>query len=94
MNRKEAHRHKKRKSWKTWLVVGGFVAVFVSVLIAFLFALFGKDFVGIFGNKNYWLLDGVANGLLLIGFLMLYRIDAQNIALNENDLEDTEWLTV
>jgi len=35
MNRKEAHRHKKRKSWKTWLVVGGFVAVFVSVLIAF-----------------------------------------------------------
>ena len=94
MNRKEAHRHKKRKSWKTWLVVGGFVAVFVSVLIAFLFALFGKDFVGIFGNKNYWLLDGVANGLFLIGFWMLYRIVATNIALNDNDLEDTEWLTV
>ena len=31
--------------------------------------------------------------LLIIGYLMMYRIDAQNIALNENDLEDTEWLT-
>ena len=93
MNRKEAHKHKKRKSWKSWFVVGGFIAVFVSVLVAFIFALFGKDFGGIFGNSNYWLTVGVANGLLLIGFLMLYRIDAQNLALRENDLEDTEWLT-
>lgn len=93
MNRKEAHKHKKRKSWKTWLIVGAAVAVFVGILIAFLFAIFGKDFGGIFGNKNYWLTVGVVNGLLLVGFLMLYRIDAQNLALRENDLEDTEWLT-
>ena len=93
MNRKEAFKHGKRKSWKTWLIVGGFVTVFVGVLVAFLFALGGKDFGGIFGNKNYWLTVGVVNGLLLVGFLMLYRIDAQNIALNENDLEDTEWLS-
>lgn len=93
MNRKEAHKHKKRKSWKTWLVVGAFIAVFVSVLIAFLFALAGKNFTGIFCNGNYWLTVGVVNGLLLVGFLMLYRIDAQNLALRENDLEDTEWLT-
>ena len=25
---------------------------------------------------------------------MMYRVDAQNIALDENDLEDTEWLSV
>lgn len=93
MNRKEAFKHRKRKSWKTWLIVGGFVAVFVSLLVAFLFALGGKNFGGIFGNKNYWLTVGVVNGLLLVGFLMLYRIDAQNIALKENDLEDTEWLS-
>ncbi len=93
MNRKEAHKHRKRKSWKTWLVVGAFIAVFVSVLIAFLFALAGKNFTGIFGNGNYWLTVGVVNGLLLVGFLMLYRIDAQNLALRENDLEDIEWLT-
>lgn len=93
MNRKEAFKHRKKKSWKTWATVGGFIAVFVSVLVAFLFALFGKDFGGIFGNQNYWLTIGVANGLLLVGFLMLYRIDAQNLALKENDLEDTEWLS-
>ncbi|MCM1438743.1 MAG: type IV secretory system conjugative DNA transfer family protein [Roseburia sp.] len=93
MNRKEAHKHKKRKSYKTGFIVGAFIAVFISVLIAFLFALGGKDFGGIFGNSNYWLTVGVVNGLLLVGFLMLYRIDAQNVALNENDLEDTEWLT-
>lgn len=93
MDRKELHKHKKHKSWKTWLIVGGFISVLVSILIAFLFALGGKNFAGIFGNKNYWLTVGVVNGLLLLGFLMMYRIDAQNIALKANDLEDTEWLT-
>ena len=47
----------------------------------------------ILGKRNFWLLYGVVDGLIIIGYLMLYRIDAQNIALNENDLEDTEWLT-
>ncbi len=93
MNREEAHKHKKRKSGKTLLFTGLFVAVCVSVLIAFLFALGGADLEGIFGNGNYWLTVGVVNGLLLIAFLLMYRIDAQNVALNENDLEDTEWLT-
>lgn len=93
MNREEAHKHKKRKSGKTLLFTGLFVSVCVSVLIAFLFALGGADFEGVFGNGNYWLTVGVVNGLLLIAFLLMYRIDAQNVALNENDLEDTEWLT-
>ena len=93
MNREEAHKHKKRKSGKTLLFTGLFVAVCVSVLIAFLFALGGADLEGIFGNGNYWLTVGVVNGLLLIAFLLMYRIDAQNVARNENDLEDTEWLT-
>ena len=93
MNREEAHKHKKRKSGKTLLFTGLVGAVCVSVLIAFLFALGGADFEGIFGNGNYWLTVGVVNGLLLIAFLLMYRIDAQNVALNENDLEDTEWLT-
>ena len=93
MNREEAHKHKKRKSGKTMLFAGLFIAVCVSVLIAFLFALGGADFAGIFGNRNYWLTIGVVNGMLLVAFLLMYRIDAQNVALNENDLEDTEWLT-
>lgn len=93
MNRNEAHKHKKRKSWRVWFVAGAVIAFAVSILVAFLFALSGNNFAEIFGNKNYWLSIGVANGLLLVGFLLIYRIDAQNVALNENDLEDTEWLT-
>lgn len=93
MNREEAHKHKKRKSSGGLFVGGIFVAVCVSVLIAFLFALGGAGFEDIFLNENYWLTVGVVNGMLLIGFLLMYRIDAQNVALNENDLEDTEWLT-
>lgn len=67
--------------------------MFVSVLILFLFSLGGKGFAGILRGQEYWLCVGVANGLLLLVYLMMYRIDSQNIALNENDLEDTEWLT-
>ena len=93
MNREEAHKHKKHKSSGGLFVGGIFVAVCVSVLIAFLFALGGAGFEDIFLNKNYWLTVGVVNGMLLIGFLLMYRIDAQNVAMNENDLEDTEWLT-
>ena len=85
--------HKKFKSWKGGLGVGAIMAVGVCILVAFLFVLVGNDLSEIFGNGNYWLTVGVVNGLLLIGFLFLYRIDAQNIALHENDLEDTEWLT-
>lgn len=93
MNRQEAHKHKKTKSHKAGIYVGLFVFVAMSILIAFIFSLFGADFGGIFGNKNYWLTVGVVNGLMLMAFLLMYRIDAQNIAMKENDLEDTEWLT-
>ena len=86
-------RHRKTRSWKGGIGAGVFIAVCVSVLVAFLFALAGNDFAGIFGNRNYWLTVGVVNGILLVAFLLMYRIDAQNVALNENDLEDTEWLT-
>ena len=93
MNRNEALKHKKRKSRKAGLFVWLFLFVFIAVLVALIFSLFGNDFGGIFGNRNYYLTVGVVNGLLLIGYLFMYRIDAQNIAMRENDLEDTEWLT-
>ena len=93
MNREKAQRHRRRKSYRGMIVVGGFVAVCVSVVIAILFALFGNSLGDIVSDRNYWLSVGVANGLLLVAFLLVYRIDAQNVALHENDLEDTEWLT-
>lgn len=60
----------------------------------FLFQLIGKKTVSeIIQEEDYWLSLGVVNGCIIIGYLMMYRIDAQNIALKENDLEDTNWLT-
>lgn len=94
MNKKKVSSHRKRKSYKELFLIGGFIALLVSILIAILFSLFDKGLETIFTDKNYWLLVGVINGGLLVAFLMMYRIDAQNIALKENDLEDTKWLTI
>ena len=94
MNRDKALRHKKKKSHSLEFIMWGFIFAFVAVLTMLLFALGGANSLGdILSERNYWLLNGVIDGLIMIGYLMLYRIDAQNIALNENDLEDTEWLT-
>ena len=94
MNRKEITKHKKKKSNKLKILFWGILVSFVAVLVLFLFSLGGKGIGEILNMRDYWLSIGVANGLILIGFLMMYRVDAQNIALNENDLEDTEWLSV
>lgn len=94
MNRKGITKHKKKKSSKLKLLFWVIIFAFVSVLVMYLFSLGGKDIGEILRYRNYWLSVGVANGLLLIGYLMMYRIDAQNIAMNENDLEDTEWLSI
>ena len=94
MNRKQTLKHKKRKSHSLAFVLWAFVFAFVAVLIMYLFAIAGAESVSeIIGKRDYWLSNGVVDGLILIGFLMVYRVDAQNIALKENDLEDTEWLT-
>ena len=94
MNRKEITRHKKKKSNKLRIVFWGILFAFVAVLVLFLFTLGGKGISEILRMRDYRLSVGVANGLILIAYLMMYRVDAQNIALNENDLEDTEWLSV
>lgn len=95
MNRKEALKHKKRKSHLLGILLWGIIFAFVAVLILCLFAVGGANSIAeVLQNKNYWLSLGVCDGLLLIAYLLMYRIDAQNIAMSENDLEDTEWLTV
>ena len=95
MNKKEILSHRKRKSIKNVLFFWAVFIVFIALLIAFLFSLGGaKTFGDIFGNRMYWLTVGVVNGIIVAGFLLMYRVDAQNIAIKENDLEDTQWLTV
>ena len=94
MNRASATKHRKKKSRKSGVVLWLFIFSFVSVLIMFLFALMGAEtLTEILEQRNYWLMCGVADGLILLAYLMMYRVDAQNIAMNENDLEDTEWLS-
>ncbi len=94
MNRKTATKRKK-KNRKLGLLLWLFVFAFVGVLIMFLFSLAGADSVSeILKERDYWLTVGVVSGIILVGYLLMYRVDAQNIAMDENDLEDTEWLTV
>ena len=94
MNRKTALRHKKKKSRKLNMLLWLITFAFVGVLIMFLFTITGASSVGeILGNSTYWYAFGFVCGVLIVAYLMMYRIDAQNVALNENDLEDTEWLT-
>ena len=93
--RKQAIKHKKRKSHKfgilLWTII--FALIFVGVMC--LFAYFGYESLGkILGNKNFWLINGVVDGMIIVAYLLMYRVDAQNIAMGENDLEDTEWLSV
>lgn len=95
MNRKEAYKHKKKKSCKLGILLWSITFTFVAVLVLYLFLLVGKGSIAsVLGEKEYWLSVGVLNGVLLVAYLLMYRIDAQNLALKENDLEDTEWLSV
>ena len=84
-------RHRKKRARKLQALLWLVTFLFVGVLVMYLFALAGAESVAaIMREKTYWLSLGVLSGILLIFYLMVYRIDAQNIALNENDLEDTE----
>ena len=93
--RNQAIKHKKKKSHKSGIVIWTFIFALIFVGVMSLFAYFGYESVGsIVQERNFWLINGVIDGLILVAFLLMYRVDAQNIAMNENDLEDTEWLTV
>ena len=94
MNRKTALKHRKRKTRKWSALLWLITFAFIGVLLMILFTLAGAESIAvILGEETYWLSFGFVNGILVAGYLMMYRIDAQNIALDENDLEDTEWLT-
>ena len=87
-------RRGKRRTWKWSALLWLITFAFVGVLLMIVYTLAGAESIAaILGDKTYWLSLGVACGILSAGYLMVYRIDAQNIALGENDLEDTEWLT-
>ena len=93
--REQATKHKKRKSHKLGILLWTIIFALIFVGVMSLFAYFGyESVIDIFTERNFWLINGVVDGMILVAFLLMYRIDAQNIAMNENDLEDTEWLSV
>lgn len=93
--RKQAIKHKKRKSHKLGILLWTIIFALIFVGVMCLFAYFGYESLGkILGNKNFWLINGVVDGMIIVAYLLMYRVDAQNIAMGENDLEDTEWLSV
>lgn len=94
MNRKTALRRGKRRAWKWSALLWLITFAFVGVLLMIVYTLAGAENVAaVLGDTTYWLSLGFVCGILSAGYLMVYRIDAQNIALRENDLEDTDWLT-
>ncbi|MBO6263943.1 MAG: type IV secretory system conjugative DNA transfer family protein, partial [Clostridia bacterium] len=94
MNKREGTKHRKKKSYHLFSLLWAIVFLFVAVLMMYLYAIGGaRNLWEILINNNYWLSNGVVDGLIVVGFLLVYRVDAQNVALQENDLEDTEWLT-
>ncbi len=95
MNRKKALEHNKGKSHGLTILLWLIIFSLVGVIIMYLFTVGGaRSVLEIWGNKNFWLSVGVADGLIMVAYLLMYRVDAQNIAMKENDLEDTNWLTV
>ena len=87
-------KNKKHKSYRLEFILWLLIFSFIAILVLLLFQLFNNSFIlDVLKNKNYYLLVGVVFGVITIFYLLMYRIDAQNIALKENDLEDTEWLT-
>ena len=94
MNQKTALKHKKKKDYKLGLIIWAILFLIVALFVLLLFMLLEKlGVIEVIFKKEYWLTVGVVNGSILVFYLLMYRIDAQNIALKGNDLEDTEWLT-
>ena len=93
--REQAKKHKKRKSHKLGILLWTIIFALIFVGVMCLFAYFGYESIGdIWGERTFWLINGVVDGMIMVAYLLMYRVDAQDIAMNENDLEDTEWLTV
>jgi type IV secretion system protein VirD4 len=87
-------KHKKKRSLKLGLLLWLLAFAAVATLVMFLYTLSSTySLYEVLAIRDYWLIVGVISGLLIIAYLLMYRIDAQNIALKENDLEDTDWLT-
>lgn len=89
------YHEKKKRSWKKFLCFWACLFLVVDIIIGVLFGVIGRlNFLEVILNSDYWIAVASIDCLILAGFLAIYRIDAQNIALKGNDLEDSSWLTI
>ena len=94
MKRKIEPRIKKSGTKTLKAILSASVLLFTMSLTAYLFSLGGAEsLIGILKNGNYWRAVMVENGFIAVGYLLMTSVDAQKIALEENELEDTQWLT-
>lgn len=94
MKRKIEPRIKKSGTKTLKAILCASVLLFTMSLTAYLFSLGGAEsLTGILKNGNYWRAVMVENGFIAVGYLLMTSVDAQKIALEENELEDTQWLT-
>ena len=92
--KQEIYHERKKRSWKKTIAFWFAAFVVIDIIVCVLFSILGKASLGtVLSNKNFWLAVLAVDCLALAGYLMLYRIDAQNIALKENDLENSSWMT-
>ena len=92
--KQEIYHEKKKRSWKKTIVF--WIAAFfvLDIIVCVLFSVVGQASLGVvLHNKDFWLAAFAVDCLVLAGYLMLYKIDAQNVALKGNDLEDSSWMT-
>ena len=84
------YHEKKKRSWKKFLCFWACLFLAVDIIIGILFGVIGRlNFLEVILNSDYWIAVVSIDCLILAGFLAIYRIDAQNIALKGNDLEDS-----
>lgn len=94
MKRKIEPRIKKSGTKTLKAILCASVLLFTMSLTAYLFSLGGAEsLTRILKNGNYWRAVMVENGFIAVGYLLMTSVDAQKIALEENELEDTQWLT-
>ena len=92
MEKRQTSRTPKNKSRKKSVIIWLIIALTVSFIVLMLFLAVGEmSIISALKDKMYWQTCGVAIGSIVIAYLLLYRIDASTVAMEENDLEDTEW---
>ena len=95
MKKRQTSRTPKNKSRKKSVIIWLVIALTVSFIVLMLFLAVGEmTLISALKDKTYWQTCGVAIGSIVIAYLLLYRIDVSTVAMEENDLEDTEWLNI